>query len=48
MMTMKVVRGAIAAAIFAVAPAASWAQTPAEFYKGKTVDLMVGYSAGGG
>jgi tripartite-type tricarboxylate transporter receptor subunit TctC len=48
MMTMKVVRGAIAAAVFAVAPAASWAQTPAEFYKGKTVDFMVGYSAGGG
>jgi tripartite-type tricarboxylate transporter receptor subunit TctC len=44
-----VVRGAVAAAIFAVAPATTgWAQTPAEFYKGKTVDLMVGYSAGGG
>src|SRR4051794_38413326 len=48
MSTMKVVRGAVAAAVFAVAPAAGWAQTPAEFYKGKNVDLMVGYSAGGG
>ncbi len=27
---------------------AGWAQTPAEFYKGKTVEMMVGYSAGGG
>jgi len=48
MSTMKVVRGAIVAAVFATAPAAGWAETPAEFYKGKTVDLMVGYSAGGG
>jgi tripartite-type tricarboxylate transporter receptor subunit TctC len=48
MTTMKVVRGAVAAVVFAAAPGAVWAQTPAEFYKGKTVDLMVGYSAGGG
>jgi tripartite-type tricarboxylate transporter receptor subunit TctC len=32
----------------AALPAAAWAQTPAEFYKGRNVDLMVGYSAGGG
>ena len=42
------VRGTVAAAVLAVAPATGWAQTPAEFYKGKTVDLMVGYTAGGG
>ena len=24
------------------------AQSPAEFYKGKTVDMMIGYSVGGG
>ena len=41
-------RGAVAAAIIAALPATAWAQTPAEFYKGKNVDLMVGYSAGGG
>ena len=43
------IRGTVAAAVLAVVPAATgWAQTPAEFYKGKNVDLMVGYSAGGG
>ena len=41
--------GTVAAAVLAVVPAATgWAQTPAEFYKGKTVDVMVGYTAGGG
>ena len=49
MSTMKLVRRIVATAVFIVAPmSAAWAQTPAEFYKGKTVDLMVGYSAGGG
>jgi tripartite-type tricarboxylate transporter receptor subunit TctC len=49
MSIMKLARGAVAAAAVTVAPmTATWAQTPAEFYKGKTVDLMVGYSAGGG
>ena len=39
----------VAAAALAVVPATmAWAQSPAEFYKGKNVDLMVGYSAGGG
>jgi tripartite-type tricarboxylate transporter receptor subunit TctC len=48
-MTSSFVRGVAAAALVAVLPATSgWAQTPAEFYKGKNVDLMVGYSAGGG
>lgn len=45
----NLVRGAAAAAVLAVVSAtAGWAQSPAEFYKGKTVDMMVGYSAGGG
>jgi len=39
----------VATAVLAFVPAAAaWAQSPAEFYKGKNVDLMVGYSAGGG
>jgi tripartite-type tricarboxylate transporter receptor subunit TctC len=42
------VRGTAAAAAFAVVPAMGWAQSPAEFYKGKNVELYVGYSAGGG
>ena len=28
--------------------AAAWAQAPAEFYKGRTVELYIGYSVGGG
>ncbi|HVY56625.1 MAG TPA: hypothetical protein VHA77_02120 [Xanthobacteraceae bacterium] len=45
----KTFGGVALAAILAIAPA--WmarAETPAEFYKGKTVELYVGYSAGGG
>jgi tripartite-type tricarboxylate transporter receptor subunit TctC len=42
-----VARAAMAAAFFALVPVAGSAQTVAEFYKGKTVDLMVGFSAGG-
>ncbi len=36
----------LACACFAVS--AAQAQTPADFYKGKTVDLYIGYSVGGG
>jgi len=40
---------ALAIALFVIAPAtAGHAQSPADFYKGKTVDLMIGYSVGGG
>ena len=36
------------AMLFVVAPASiASAQSPADFYKGKTVDLYIGYSAGG-
>ena len=45
----NLVRATVAAAALAAVPATmAWAQSPAEFYKGKNVDLMVGYSAGGG
>ncbi len=40
-------RGLTAVFLTAV-PAAGFAQTPAEFYKGKTVDLVIAYSVGGG
>src|SRR5215813_11877499 len=36
-------------ALLAIAPAtAGHAQSPADFYKGKNIDLMIGYSVGGG
>jgi tripartite-type tricarboxylate transporter receptor subunit TctC len=39
----------VSAAIFAVIGAATaQAQSPADFYKGKTVELYIGYSVGGG
>ncbi|MBV8287293.1 MAG: hypothetical protein JOZ35_10260, partial [Hyphomicrobiales bacterium] len=38
-----------AAAILALCPISlGHAQSPADFYKGKTIDLYIGYSAGGG
>ncbi len=42
------VRTAAAAMGFAAATVIAHAQSPADFYKGKTVDLYVGYSVGGG
>jgi tripartite-type tricarboxylate transporter receptor subunit TctC len=41
-------RTCIAAAAISVAASAAVAQTPAEFYKGKTVNMIVGFSPGGG
>jgi tripartite-type tricarboxylate transporter receptor subunit TctC len=38
----------LAATILALPPSAGLAQTPAEFYKGKSLELYVAYSAGGG
>jgi len=39
----------VAVALFALGPlSAAHAQNPADFYKGKTIDLYIGYSAGGG
>ena len=37
--------GVLAFSLCALLPAA--AQTPAEFYRGKTIDISVGFSAGG-
>ena len=41
-------RGVAAAIPALYAISAAHAQSPADFYKGKTVDLYIGYSAGGG
>jgi tripartite-type tricarboxylate transporter receptor subunit TctC len=38
----------MASAILGALSAGAAAQSPAEFYKGKTVDMMIGYSVGGG
>ena len=38
----------VASGILAMLGGTAAAQSPAEFYKGKTVDMMVGYSVGGG
>lgn len=39
----------VTTALLTVIPASlGYAQTPAEFYKGKTVELQIGYSVGGG
>lgn len=42
----KLLRGA-GAAIFVALPAFAFAQSPAEYYKGKNIDLYIGYSVGG-
>ena len=42
------VRGATAAVLAMLPISAAWAQTPAEFYKGRNVDIQIGYSVGGG
>jgi tripartite-type tricarboxylate transporter receptor subunit TctC len=41
-------RGAVMAALLIVLASPSRAQSPAEFYKGRNVDLYIGYSVGGG
>jgi tripartite-type tricarboxylate transporter receptor subunit TctC len=45
---MRVSRWLVASATLAILGAGAAAQSPAEFYKGKTVDMMIGYSVGGG
>jgi tripartite-type tricarboxylate transporter receptor subunit TctC len=42
-----VMRSALTAAMIALLPVTGSAETVTEFYKGKTIDLMVGFSAGG-
>jgi tripartite-type tricarboxylate transporter receptor subunit TctC len=47
-MRIKTFAFGIAAAVLAAMPVTTgWAQTPAEFYKGKNVDVYIGYSVGG-
>ncbi|HEY6257919.1 MAG TPA: hypothetical protein VIY51_19210 [Xanthobacteraceae bacterium] len=45
---ITLVRGLAVALLAAWPAAAAFAQTPAEFYKGRNLDLQIGYSAGGG
>jgi tripartite-type tricarboxylate transporter receptor subunit TctC len=48
-MRLRKLLGFLAAAVSAcAAPLAGLAQAPADFYKGKNLDLYIGYSAGGG
>jgi tripartite-type tricarboxylate transporter receptor subunit TctC len=46
-MRLGTVGRGIATAVLALAPTAAPAQSPAEFYKGKNVELYIGYSVGG-
>ena len=41
-------RGVAVAIIMLCAVSAGRAQSPADFYKGRSIDLYIGYSAGGG
>src|SRR5947209_11840123 len=46
---LRDMRGALIASLaFAAATSAGQAATPAEFYKGRTMPVIIGYSAGGG
>ncbi|MGV6875776.1 Bug family tripartite tricarboxylate transporter substrate binding protein [Pseudochelatococcus sp. B33] len=47
-MTLKSALCTVAVALLGLAPAVAQAQTPEEFYRGKTVNLYIGYSVGGG
>lgn len=44
----KAARAALAAAVVAVVPGAAVADPVATFYKGKTIELHIGYTSGGG
>jgi tripartite-type tricarboxylate transporter receptor subunit TctC len=48
MLVRGVARAVVAAVCSCVLSAVAHAQSPAEFYKGKTVELYIGYSVGGG
>jgi tripartite-type tricarboxylate transporter receptor subunit TctC len=47
MQTKTLARGLVLACL-ALFPAVAGAQSPADFYKGRNVDMMIGYSVGGG
>jgi tripartite-type tricarboxylate transporter receptor subunit TctC len=40
--------GALLAALLVAPPGGAWAQSAPDFYKGKNIDLYIGYSVGGG
>jgi len=46
-MRLGTVGRGIATAVLALAPIGAQAQSPAEFYKGRNVELYIGYSVGG-
>jgi tripartite-type tricarboxylate transporter receptor subunit TctC len=48
MITTILARTGAAAAMLALPAAMALAQSPADFYKGRTIDLQIGYSVGGG
>jgi tripartite-type tricarboxylate transporter receptor subunit TctC len=48
MISKTIARRAAIACLAVVSAAPAFAQTPAEFYKGKTVELYIAYSVGGG
>jgi tripartite-type tricarboxylate transporter receptor subunit TctC len=48
-MAFRIFLRTLAASVLAILPlSAAWAQSPAEFYKGKSIDIQIGYSVGGG
>src|SRR5437764_6942900 len=47
-MHIAILARGIAVSALALLSMTAHAQGPADFYKGKTVDLMIGYSVGGG
>lgn len=46
-MVMRIIGGVIWAALCLVIASVAFAQTPAEFFKGKTIDLLIGFGVGG-
>ena len=45
----RILAPGVMAAMLSLLPASTaFAQSPAEFYKGKTVELQIGYTVGGG
>jgi len=46
-MVLRLARASLAIGLLFGSACASFAQTPAEFYKGKTIQLLVGFGPGG-
>jgi len=48
-MAFRIFLRTAAVSVLAIVPlSGAWAQSPADFYKGKNIDLQIGYSVGGG